>query len=84
MLQCLLHLSFVLANVKDDGFDSFNIASNLSLRNNQAVALCNEAGEGGDGNGGALGGRQGDLEEGGRQVEGAVGFPWIPDQDHPH
>ena len=71
MLQRLLHLSFILANVKEDGFGSLNIASKVSLRDNQTIALCNEAGEGGDGNGGAVGGRQGDMEEGGRQGEGA-------------
>ena len=54
MLQCLRHLSFILANIKEDRFDSFNITSKVSLRDSQAVALCNEAGEGGDGNGGAV------------------------------
>ena len=71
LLQRLLHLSFILANIKEDGCGSFNITSEVSLRDNQALALCNEAGESGDGNGGAVGGRQGDMEEGGRQGEGA-------------
>ena len=84
MLQCLLHLSFMLANIKEDGFDSLNIASKVSLRDNQALALCNEAGEGGDGSGGAVGGRQGDMEEGGRQGEGTSFCVWVHNQDHPH
>ena len=48
ILQRLLHLSFIIANVKEDGFDSLNIASKVSLRKNQATALCDEAGEGGE------------------------------------
>ena len=83
MLQRLLHLSFIVANVKEDGFDSLNIASKVSLRDNQALALCNAAGEGGDGNGGAVGGHQGDMEEGGRQGEGVSICSWVHNQDHP-
>ena len=57
MFQRLLHLFFILANVKEDGLDSLNIASKVSLRENKVLALCNEAGESGDGNGGAVGGQ---------------------------
>ena len=45
ILQRLLHLSFIIANVKKDGFGSLNIASKVSLRDSQALALCNEAGK---------------------------------------
>ena len=54
-LQRLAHLSFVLINAKEDGFDSINIASKVFLRDIQALALCTEAGKGSDGNGGAKG-----------------------------
>ena len=61
MLQGLLHLSFIIANIKVDGFVPLDIASKISLRDNLTHALCNVAGKGGDGNGGAVGGRQGDM-----------------------
>ena len=35
--------------------------SKVSLRDNQVLPLCNEAGEGGNGNSGAVGGRRGDM-----------------------
>ena len=70
MLQRPLHLSFILANIKEDGFGSLNITSKVTFRNKQAFTLCKEVGEPGDGDGGAVGGGQGDVEEGGRQVEG--------------
>ena len=82
-----VHLSFILSHVKKVGFDSLNIASKFSLAVNLANALCNEAGEGGDGNGGAVGGCQGDMEEGGRQGEGGCLADiciWVQNQDHPH
>ena len=65
ILQRRHHLSFILANVKEDWFGSLNITSKVPLRNSQASALCNEAGEPGDGDGGAVGGGQGNVEEGG-------------------
>ena len=67
MVQGLLHLSFIHANVIEDGFGALNIAPKVSLRDKQTLALCNEAGESGDGNGGTVGSRQGDMEKGGRQ-----------------
>ena len=79
-----LHLSFVRADMKEFGFDALDITSKVSLRINQAVTLCDEAGEGGDGNGGTVGDGQGHLEEGGREGERAFGFSWVENQDHPH
>ena len=69
MLQCLLHFPSILADVKEDGFGSFNITPKVPLRDGQALALCNEAGEPGDGDGRTVGGGQCDVEEGGRQEE---------------
>ena len=61
--QCLLQFVLIFANVKVDGLASIDITSKVALRDSKALALCNEAGEPGDGDGGAVGGGQGaDLE----------------------
>ena len=71
ILQSLSHLFSIpimpSANVKEDGFGSLHITSKVALRNIKVPALCNKAGKLGDSNGGTVGGRQGDMEEGGRQ-----------------
>ena len=71
------HLPLILAHIKKVGFDSLNIASIFSLADNLANALCNEAGEGGDGDGGAVRDCQSHSEKGGGQAEGDLGCLWV-------
>ena len=81
-MKRLSQLDLILANVKDNWFLSLDDASNLSPRDNVALTLCNEACEGGDGDGLAIGSGKIDVEERLWQGEGQKwGEGWVDGQN---